>query len=116
MGTTVVAARIDDDVKEQADKILRAAQLTPTQLVRRVYDYIVLNGDIPEFIKVGESEVTVDAEDPVLGKLDSIFSLTDSILAKYEPLPRLTQEDIEETFRMTGFDDDMMEIFDESDS
>ena len=66
MATTIVAARIDDEVKRRADKVLAAAQLTPTQLVRRVYDYLATVGDVPEFVKVDESCVVLDVEDPVL--------------------------------------------------
>ena len=60
MTTTIVAARIDDEVKKRADKVLAAAQLTPTQLVRRVYDYIANVGDVPEFMKVDEHEVVLE--------------------------------------------------------
>ncbi len=116
MATTIVAARIDDEVKRRADKVLAAAQLTPTQLVRRVYDYLATVGDVPEFVKVDESCVVLDVEDPVLSQLSSIFSLADSILSDYAPLPELTQEDVEETFLMTGFDERMMEIVDETHS
>ncbi len=60
MATTIVAARIDDEVKRRADKVLAAARLTPTQLVRRVYDYIATVGDVPEFVKVDEHEVVLE--------------------------------------------------------
>lgn len=85
MGTTVVAARIDDAVKEQVDKILKAAQLTPTQLVRHVYDYIVVTGDVPEFVKTGECDITMPGRTREQEALRAFMDKTDEILLSAAP-------------------------------
>lgn len=57
MSTTVISARIDDDVKETVDRVLAAAKLSPSQLLRRVYHYIATVGDVPDFMRDDEPAV-----------------------------------------------------------
>lgn len=47
--TALVAARIDPGLKEEAEKVLRAEGVTPFQTLRRVYEYVVVMGEVPEF-------------------------------------------------------------------
>ncbi|MBR3317049.1 MAG: hypothetical protein IKG21_04430 [Atopobiaceae bacterium] len=60
--TALVSARLDPSMREQATAILRKANLTDTTVIRRVYEYIVTTGDVPEFVKTGEFEVGAPAE------------------------------------------------------
>ncbi len=55
--TALVSARLEPEVKERAQVILRSAGLTDTIVIRRIYDYIVSVGDVPEFVKTGEFSV-----------------------------------------------------------
>ena len=105
IATTVVAARIDDAVKRQADMILKSAHVTPTELVRRVYDYIVYLGDVPEFVKCGEFAAPAESEDPVQAAMDDLFAYLDDVFPPEAPRPALTQDDLDRTFAKEGFDE-----------
>lgn len=61
--TTLVAARLEPELKNRADKTIRSHNLTATDVIRRVYEYIVITGDIPEFIETDEYDVRI-AEKP----------------------------------------------------
>lgn len=55
--TAMVAARIEPELKDRADKVLGRAHVTGSELIRRVYEYVAFNGDVPEFVYLGSREV-----------------------------------------------------------
>lgn len=55
--TALVSARLEPATKERAEEVIRAANLSDTTVIRRVYEYIVTVGDVPEFVKTGEYDV-----------------------------------------------------------
>lgn len=57
--TALVSARLEPEVKERAQGVLRAAGLSDTEVIRRVYDYIVAVGDVPDFVRTGEYSARV---------------------------------------------------------
>lgn len=52
--TTLVAARISPELKNRAHGIMREKDLTDSKVIRRVYEYIVHLGEVPEFLLVDE--------------------------------------------------------------
>lgn len=60
--TATVAARLEPELKERADAILEQAHLSGSTLIRRVYEYVVYTGDVPEFVKTGEYGVRLSLE------------------------------------------------------
>ncbi|MEY8437772.1 hypothetical protein AAK967_08550 [Atopobiaceae bacterium 24-176] len=66
--TATVAARLEPELKERADVILEQAHISSSTLIRRMYEYVVFMGDVPEFVKTNEYEVALareDQEDPL---------------------------------------------------
>lgn len=58
--TALAAARIEPELKERAREILEQHDMTESQLIRRVYEYIVEAGAVPEFTLVEEYDVHLE--------------------------------------------------------
>ncbi len=68
--TALVAARVEPELKERAKKILEREGLTESQLIRRVFEYVVHMGEVPEFVFGGDYLVdTTTGETLKYGKL-----------------------------------------------
>ena len=73
MSSVVVGARIDEHLKTEADEILQARNITPSQLIRNVFEYVVRLGEVPEFIFEGSHEIAIeDDEVPILAFRESL--------------------------------------------
>ncbi len=60
--TVMVAARMEPELKERARAVLERDGLTESQLIRRVYEYVVYLGRVPDFIKTGEFDMVIPVE------------------------------------------------------
>lgn len=60
--TTLVAARLEPNLKERAERTIKSNDLTTSDVIRRVYEYIVVTGDVPEFVKTDEYDVRIVSE------------------------------------------------------
>lgn len=92
--TSMVTARLDPTLKKKAGTVLRRANITESELVRKVYEYIVYLGDVPEFVKTGEYEVEDMPEADKFSRL--VKAIEASPLAKAD-LSGATDDSIAET-------------------
>ena len=90
--TALVAARVEPELKQRAKTVLDRKGVTESQLIRRVYEYVVHTGDIPEFVLVDDCLVDTAAERPgKFGRLidfakDGPFSSFDWSSLEMDPL------------------------------
>ncbi|MGN0076151.1 MAG: hypothetical protein ACI38Z_04160 [Parafannyhessea sp.] len=96
--TSMVTARLDPALKKQAGDVLKRANVTESELVRKVYEYIVYLGDVPEFVKTDEYEVE-DMSDNKFSRL--VRAIENSPLAKAD-LSNATDESVAETLAERG--------------
>lgn len=89
--TATVAARLEPELKERADTILEQAHLSSSTLIRRVYEYVVYTGDVPEFVKTGEYGVKLSLE------------------GQDDPLERLRHGPLSKLIQSAEFPDDIVE-------
>ena len=47
MATAVVSGRVDEHVRAQADRYIRAAKTTPGDVIRAVWEHIAKTGEVP---------------------------------------------------------------------
>ena len=52
MKTAIVHARVEPDTKAEAERVLRALGMTPTEAIRVFYAQICLQGGLPFAVKV----------------------------------------------------------------
>jgi antitoxin component of RelBE/YafQ-DinJ toxin-antitoxin module len=97
--TSMVTARLDPTLKKKAGAVLRRANITESELVRKVYEYIVYLGDVPEFVKTGEYEVEDISEADKFSRL--VAAIEGSPLAKAD-LSDATDESIAKTLAERG--------------
>ena len=55
--TALVSARLEPNLRDGAHRVIEGYGLTQTQVIRRVYEYIVVMGDVPEFVKTDEYDI-----------------------------------------------------------
>ena len=55
--SALVSARLEPRLRDDAQKVIESHGLSQTQVIRRVYEYIVVMGDVPEFVKTNEYEM-----------------------------------------------------------
>lgn len=60
--TALVAARVEPELKQQARAVLEKEGLTESLLIRRVYEYVVHMGTVPEFVRTGAYDMAIPAE------------------------------------------------------
>ena len=56
--TSVVYARIDSDLKENAEGILSQLGITPSSAIQMFYSQILLNKGVPFELKLPEAKIT----------------------------------------------------------
>ena len=54
--TGTIHARIDEDLKAKADKILNKVGVTPTDLITMLYRQVVLRGGVPFDVQIPNAE------------------------------------------------------------
>ena len=53
---------MEPELKEKARSVLERDGVTESQLIRRVYEYIVYLGKVPDFVKTGEFDMVIPME------------------------------------------------------
>lgn len=71
--TALVAARMEPELREGARRLLALEGVSESQLIRRVYEYVVHLGRVPEFVKTGEFDMLLPVEGD--DKLDELLFL-----------------------------------------
>ena len=56
MAATQMNTRIDEDLKRRGDEVIAKHGLTPSQVVRAVWEHIDKTGDLPEFMREIEAD------------------------------------------------------------
>ena len=54
--TTQMNVRVDQDLKVRGDEVLRATGTNPTDVISRLWGYVVRTGSVPEFLTEQELE------------------------------------------------------------
>ena len=54
MATAVVSGRVDERVRQRADAYIKAAGLTPADVIRVVWENIARTGEVPEVVPTEE--------------------------------------------------------------
>lgn len=74
--TALVAARMEPELRDRAKALLERDGMTESRLIRRVYEYVVHLGRVPEFLKTGEFDMVM----PLGGddKFDELLFLIES--------------------------------------
>ena len=81
MATVVVSGRIDEQVKARAEAIIRAAGLSPGNVIRVVWKRVAQTGEIPD---VGDGAERLDASrNPLerLGELRASFGACEDLVS-----------------------------------
>lgn len=86
MATAVVSGRVDERVRERADAYIRAAGLTPAEVIKAIWENIARTGEVPE---------TAPAEQGDSDPLERLAELRSSF-GSSEWLVSLTKEDLRE--------------------
>ena len=82
MRTTVFTADVDSDTLAQASEVLAKEGITPSEALRRMLDYIVVEGRMPHFQCFDPNEETLAAmAEAEWGDLVSIGTV-DELMAK----------------------------------
>ena len=58
--TALVAARVEPELKEGARAVLEREGLTESQLIRRVYEYVVSMDEVPQFVLADQFGIELD--------------------------------------------------------
>lgn len=98
--TTTVAARLDPELREQASAILQKAHITDTDLIRKVYEYVVYMGDVPEFVKTGEYSVRIPRSPKT--KYERLADTIETSQLKSYDLTGLTDQEVLDTLAKRG--------------
>lgn len=69
--TALVAARVEPELKQQARAVLEQEGITESVLIRRVYEYVVHMGGVPEFVRTGTYDMAIPTAPQ--GKLERLL-------------------------------------------
>ena len=92
--TALAAARMEPELRARAKEVLSHAGVTESQLIRRIYEYIVYLGDVPEFIKTGEYDIALPR--PKRDKFDALRSTIENNPFSHLVFPQTSEVDLEE--------------------
>ena len=94
--TALAAARMEPELRNRAKKVLSHAGMTESQLIRRVYEYIVYLGDVPEFIKLGEYDIALPQPAARRDKFDALHAAIVNNPFSHLAFPQMTEADLQE--------------------
>ena len=62
MATATVSASVDSEVKRLAGSYIRAAQTTPNEVIRRLWEHIAATGEVPTYDEAPEGPASDEPE------------------------------------------------------
>ena len=84
MKSAVVHSRIEPEIKEQAERVLRRLGITPTEAIRMFYNQITLNDGLPFPVKIPNELTEKTLRESREGKNLESFDNLDELFKSWE--------------------------------
>lgn len=82
--TAVIHARIEEDIKAQAEKILKALGLTTTEAVNMFLRQVIINQGLPFEVKIPNRETKKALQDSMEDKNLNTYDNFEEFMEKFE--------------------------------
>lgn len=70
--TTQMNVRVDQDLKVRGDEVLRATGTNPTDVISRLWGYVVRTGTVPDFLTAQEIEEQQNERERLVGAMREV--------------------------------------------
>ena len=95
--TALVAARVEPALKDRAGAVLKRVGMTESQLIRRVFEYVAHEGDVPSFTLSDSYEIDLRSGERI------------GALLRFQPLIDFLNADPYDDRDFTGISDEAIE-------